>query len=420
MPVTTPESTYIKSANEMMKYIGIHFTSNACIFTRNATELNNKQYIFNTLSRLLNIQDPCCAVFPEYDSKHKQLNRIFVSHNVNVVNESQRVQYDVICTLICQITRAEKVSDIFELMKYLATIKHYYYKFGQYYKSYLRRYQLFRETHDELNQILPDYSIDFRDSDSTDEFVSKYHGLINFIIQMDKLVDKYYIEDFYSNGAIHEIYMIVRIYLDCINVANYFRVPLIKSQFVLIPNSDNSHAEINLLNYIFKNNIKLTRNVSLIGISKLSCVLCYDVFYKHRLEYLLPGSHGLLYVSNWKLPMFFSDPKWVQFLTLEIFPKIFEICGKTDFKLFTSRFRNETDIRMIRFPYQRDSDSISSDTEEISSQDITDLETINQLSSATRYIFRNVFEYIDYDSSWIPDAVKDSSKYGISPYIKKR
>lgn len=277
-------------------------------------------------------------------------------------------------------------------VRYLSINKHNYYDFNRRNNSYVKYYLNYRNG----NSFLPDidiHSVTPTDKDSISEFMTKYQNLLQMFLDVESAIDDHNINDFYTDGVLNYIFLITRIYVDCWNIFNYFQESLDVSAFKLLDNPANVHAELNLLNYLIANNVPGT-NFSRIGLSKLSCVLCYDVFEQLDLSHLLPGSHGLLYISKWKVPFSFVDQtsqQWIRYFTKDMFAKIYQICDDTDFQIITSRFIDETPLKM-RSP-------LSSET------------IINNIAQMVQAIFDDIFGHIDYNFRYSKIDYPNNSPY---------
>lgn len=110
---TQAQLQFVNSANYLLNYIST-FYGNVCLYHRNIHTANEKDYIFDTLAKILQVQQPCCAVLPLYNND--TLQSILISFNSNMPNKSpQLLQYQTIIRMICRMIRSKNQTDLFDI-----------------------------------------------------------------------------------------------------------------------------------------------------------------------------------------------------------------------------------------------------------------------------------------------------------------
>jgi OTT_1508-like deaminase len=320
------------------------------------SELKYSDRVFDTLARMLQIYGPCCAVAPlitpnvENDTLLPLINKLYISFNSTLTDVAiQQLFNNVKKTIIDVLTNQSIPTEtkIFDLVTSLILNNNKCYDFKRnaltFVDETIKNLQAKKSVGIELNDKQQDYikeaksikeaikNIKFEDNaQKRAECVDTYIKLINCskmflatnpISTVDQFMDVNKAEVIKSY-----LFKVYRIYLDSKKLVEllpqYYQLEFNNTEFFdVIPNPRGAHAETNLADQLFISNhiISIPRHM---GISKLSCQICYDTFTEKDLVVMLLGCHGTTAVGEWGLPLFFSTKNGVELLLTKIIPQV--------------------------------------------------------------------------------------------------
>lgn len=361
-----------KATDDMISHIPDVFPVNTRILVPRHNEITkNLKYndrVFDALARMFEVLHPCCAVLPLIDETNPRLiKKLYISFNSSLLPKSKEaISFDNIAKAI--ITGLQSTSMLTEekiwnlVCTFIKESPNTYYNFFAKVQGFCDKILTFFET---LTTESPDQrtSLLEKSKQTINELKEKvkgekgdkdfpyYTGLYHeclFITQeilgnykdiMPKVMKR--IEYEHAKSC---LFKICRLYLDSKKLIDLFHhnYELANEDLIVVlENPYRVHAEINLIHQIEEVSARqityeqIVTNKRHVGISKLSCEICFYHFNEINLSSSLSGCHGITDVGSWKLSGYFISNKG---LFQQVGNLISKIVG--DFSNHTKVFNN--------------------------------------------------------------------------------